>query len=159
MKAPRRYVVDTNVLVVANGRHKTVVGLACKLKCIEFLERVLDEREHIKIAVDAGGEIQIEYRTYCNPSGQPSVGDRFFLALLQNYDTKVTRISLAKNELGNYVDFPADIRLKDFDRADRKFAAVARRARALVVNAADARSWPLYKDVLLEYGIAVVQLC
>lgn len=156
---PKYRIVDTNVLVVANGRHGTHAGERCKLSCIEALEEILESNSKLIAIVDQAMEIQSEYRSFCNPSGQPSVGDLFYQAIIQNYAGKVLRIELVRDENGNYLDFPDDVRLGRFDESDRKFAAAAKKSGGVVLNAADTRSWPVYRDVLLEFGIKVIELC
>ena len=59
-------VVDTNVGIVANG--VTDVDLACQLACVDTLERAMKKGV---VAVDVGGLIFEEYRSYFSFAGSP----------------------------------------------------------------------------------------
>ena len=147
-------VVDTNVLVVANGGHAHA-SAACRLASINALRALLSEG---RIAVDAAGEILAEYKRYCNPKGQPGVGDAFFREILTNYAGKVNRIELVKRLDGTFVDFPDDADLAQFDPSDRKFVAVAVVANAPVFNSTD-RGWLRHRVALDRNGIQIVFVC
>jgi hypothetical protein len=103
-------------------------------------------------------EIQTEYRHKLNPRGEPGVGDRFYLHVLMSNPARVERVDLPRTADGGYADFPDDPELVRFDPSDRKFAALARRERAPVVNATDS-DWLHYRDALARYAIAVNFLC
>lgn len=148
------YVVDTNVLAVANGRHEHASS-SCRLASIEMLGEIL---ENGRISVDEAGEILAEYRTYCSPVGQPGVGDAFFREVLLNYVGKVNRVELAKNADGTFANFPPDPELAQFDPSDRKFVAVAVVSGAPVVNSTDP-DWLEHKPALNRNGIEIVFVC
>jgi hypothetical protein len=149
-----RRVVDSNVPIVANGRDINA-SPGCRLKAIEMLARLLGEGQ---IIVDADGAMMEEYRRYCEPKGQPGVGDRFFREILMNYEGRVDRIPLPKNVDGEYIDFPNDPELADFDPDDRKFAAAARRSNCPVLNATDS-DWIEALAALERNGIQVDFVC
>ena len=153
----KRWVIDTNVPVVANGRSGGTrpVALKCREAAIHFLAGVLANREHA--VVDEEGEIQGEYRRHLKPSGQPGVGDQFYRMVLQNRSL-CERVSLPKRADGEYADLPQAVIDAGFDRSDRKFAALARRERIPVVNAVD-RDWLDKQEVLAANGIRVSFLC
>ncbi len=146
--------MDTNVGIVANGR-ETNASPTCRQAAIDALASIL---RNGRIVVDAGGEIQREYRNYFNPSGQPGVGDRFYREVLINYRGKVERIDLERRPDGSFVDFPDDPDLAAFDPADRKFAAVARKGGVPVLNATDT-DWLNHHDALVRNGISVEFVC
>jgi hypothetical protein len=150
----KRRVVDTNVGVVANGRN-TNASLACRSAALDALASILREG---RIVVDASGEMEAEYRTYFNPSGQPGVGDRFFQAILTDFAGRVERVELVRRPDGTYADFPDDADLVGFDVSDRKFAAAARRTGVAVLNAVDS-DWLHYHEALKRNGIAVDFVC
>lgn len=155
----RQVVVDTNVPIVANGRADSSRGGAipspeCRLAAIKFLEEALSS---CKILLDLDGEIQKEYQRYLNPSGAPGVGDRFYLEMLNSLPRLVIRTDLPRNGI-DYIDFPGDPELNDFDPSDRKFAAMARRTGAHVVNATDS-DWLHHRDILARHGIDVDFVC
>lgn len=154
-----RYVVDTNVPIVANGGSESrksgrKASLACRLEAIEFLERLLKRG---RIILDLNGEIQREYLRHLNPKGQPGVGDRFLLAVLNSAPRRIERVELHKTN-GQYDDFPDDPRLVGFDPSDRKFAAAARKSNAQVANATDS-DWLDYQMALSSNGIKVKFVC
>jgi hypothetical protein len=148
-------VVDTNVAVVANGRH-THASPDCRLAAIDFLNGLVNRG---KIILDLAGDMQEEYRRHLNPSGQPGVGDRFFQVVLNSAPRRVVRVDLPKEpSTGAYRDFPSDPALARFDPSDRKFAAAARRTGQPVANATDS-DWLDYKAALNANGIAVDFVC
>jgi hypothetical protein len=150
-----RRVVDTNVCIVANGR-STNASLACRLAAVEFLDALIRRGRAV---LDLGGEIQEEYRRYLRPSGQPGVGDRFFQEILNSAPSRVERIELLRNpDTGEYLDFPDDPALAEFDRSDRKFAAAGRKAGAPVANAVD-RGWFEHIAALTAANISVQFVC
>ena len=150
-----RRVVDTNVAVVANGRN-TNASIDCRLAAINFLNVLLQGGLTV---LDLGGEIQAEYRTYLDPSGQPGVGDRFYQMILHSAPTRVERIDLpADPTTGEFADFPNDPALANFHRSDRKFAAAARKSKSPLANAIDT-DWLDYKIALSRNGISVEFIC
>ncbi|MFQ3665779.1 MAG: hypothetical protein SNJ79_07065 [Sphingomonadaceae bacterium] len=152
--------MDTNVPIVANGRSVpggdgNIPSPACRLAAVERLDRVLKREQ---VLLDSAGEIEEEFRRYLYPSGQPGVGDRFYQAVLQSHPDAVRRVDLPKWADGSYVDFPAVGVLAQFDPADRKFAALARREKAPVLNATDT-DWVQHLASLRAEGIRVELIC
>lgn len=146
------WAIDTNVPIVANGR-ETNASIDCRLAAINFLKRLL---EHDTIVLDVAGEIQEEYRRYLYAKGQPGVGDRFFQEVLASAPNKVRRVDLEVDaNTREYVDFPADARLADFDPSDRKFVAVGIRTGATIANATDS-DWLDSLDALEDNGLSIV---
>lgn len=151
-----RFVVDTNVPIVANGRPDPQESgrkpsIECRLAAIGFLE---DLHDRGRAVVDLEGEIVDEYRRHLNASGQPGVGDRFYQTILQQGQ----RVPLPRGDDGEYADFPRDPDLAGFDRSDRKFAALARRIRVPVANATDS-DWLDHRDTLARHGIEIHFVC
>ncbi|MFZ1416508.1 MAG: hypothetical protein WAS73_18320 [Defluviicoccus sp.] len=154
-----RFVVDTNVPVVANGRSDghdpNPPSPSCRIAAIQFLTGMLASGT---VIVDLAGEIQKEYRTYLRPSGQPGVGDRFYQTILQSHPQRIERINLPKRTDGEYQDLPQALIEVHFDPSDRKFAALAIRGNAPVVNATDS-DWLIHRAVLVANGIEIMFLC
>lgn len=146
----KRRVVDTNVAIVANGRN-TTASLTCRRAAVEALASLLYAG---RIVVDQAGDMLDEYRRYCSPKGEPGIGDRFFREVLTNYAGRVERLDLPKRTDGSYVDFPSDPDLCQFDHSDRKFAALARRSGAAVMNATDS-DWLHHRVALVRNGIRI----
>lgn len=154
-----RWVVDTNVPIVANGASDPVdaaaPSLECRLVAVSFLKNL---NEAGVVLLDHAGAIQEEYRRYLSPRGQPGVGDRFYFNVLASNPAKVERHDLRKNNVGEYADLPSAVAEAGFDPSDRKFAALAALENVPVVNATDS-DWVNHRDVLEENGIQVVFLC
>lgn len=148
-----RYIVDTNVAIVANGQ-KTNASPECRLSAIDFLERMITKG---RIVLDIDGDIQAEYQKSLS-AGQPGVGHRFFQSMLTTASSRIERFELKKNRDGSYSDFPSSGSLKNFDMSDRKFAALAVVSKAPVANAVDT-DWLLHKNDLSKAGVKVEFLC
>jgi hypothetical protein len=154
-----RWVIDTNVPIVANGRVALdeVAGppsLECRLAAVEFLNRMHDSGT---VVVDAAGEIQAEYRKHLLPSGEPGVGDRFYQMILLSSPQQVQRVPLAKTG-ANFDAFPESAELAGFDLSDRKFAALALQENIPVCNAVDS-DWVNFKEGLEEAGLVIRFVC
>ena len=155
-----RCTVDTNVPIVANGRSSPneegkSPSVNCRLAAVTFLQLLLKSGT---ILLDFDGNIQAEYRTYLNPSGQPGVGDRFYREVLNSAPHLVDRVELPKRADGEYVDLPQPLIDARFDPSDRKFAALAKREKVPVFNATDG-DWVDHHATLEANGVIVDFLC
>lgn len=150
-------VIDTNVLVVANGRHAPAQE-RCVGACIDALQRA----QRTPVVIDDGQRILDEYRRHCSFSGQPGLGDAFFKWLWsrQADPRHCRRVQITPHAKRGFMEFPADKRLKSFDRDDRKFVAVALAAgdAPCVLNASDTDWWQA-KEELSEHGVTISFLC
>jgi hypothetical protein len=155
----KRVVVDTNVPIVANGRHDPYSAkkpsYTCRLAAVEALLAAVNEQ---CILLDLDGAIQAEYRGYFNASGQPGVGDQFYLHILRSIPGHVERRSLAKRPDGEYAILPQALIDAGFDTSDRKFAALAKQEKATVLNATDS-DWLIHSAALSAVGIEINNLC
>lgn len=152
-------IVDTNVLVVANGANAQANAEptgACQLAAIGALT---DIRARRTLLLDAGGEILDEYRKHCSYSGQPGVGDQFFRWAHQNAPT-LANVSLTPHSGRRYNEFPGDRALVWFDYDDRVFVAVASAGPTpnRILNAVDS-DYSRHLPALSNAGIAVEELC
>lgn len=155
-----RCAVDTNVPIVANGRDerpgaKGMPTIKCRAAAVAFLQKVLHEGV---VLLDIEGAILREYKKYLNPSGQPGVGDRFYLEILNSKPGIVQRVDLPKRPDGEYIDLHQPVIDDGFDRGDWKFAALAKRENAPVINCVDS-DWLIHAKVLTATGIVVKFLC
>lgn len=165
------YVVDTNVLIVANdfmrdakhqrAQHATV---ECQMKSVTRLKEIHKSK---RIALDNLGRILKEYgKQKMNHSGQPGIGDYFFKWAFENQANSKcclrATITLIDDSGGeNYEEFPKDAALKEFDRSDRKFVAVviaARPERVVILNAVDS-DWRDASKALCQAGVDVECVC
>jgi hypothetical protein len=144
------FVIDTNVLIVASNPMRD-----CSEKCFEFLEEIFCNKSVIfideffdKKRQSFCSEIEDEYKK--NISSQ----DYAYWLLRKIFDrdprSMICRIDITKDEDENYSDFPSD--LKNFDRNDKKFVAVAitSKQNPEIVNAVDA-DWKQHEAVLKKY--------
>ena len=151
-------VVDTNVLLVANGKAEQA-GCECVAVCVRTLRQV--QAEHRTLLDDKWLIIE-EYRRNLSHTGQPGVGDAFFKWLWENQaNPQHCRIvPVTVHDGRGFAEFPDSARLSSFDRSDRKFVAVALASGSSpkVLNAADT-DWRDHRQALAENGVNVVCLC
>lgn len=159
------YVVDTNVGVAANGRDCPQVDYACRLACIEKLREcvnILRDKKQGHVIIDSGGDILEEYKSYFNFKGQPGTGDLFFKVLNERqFSTRqCERVEINKDDNWGYEEFPHDEDLRNFDRSDRKFVAVAIKSQhsPVILNATDS-DWHENGKALKRYRVRIKQLC
>lgn len=127
-------VIDTNVLVVANGKHPPA-SVACMQACMHALENA---RDGVTL-IDDAQLILDEYRRHCSLAGQPGLGDAFFKWLWSNQANPhhCVQVPITPHAGRGFAEFPPDAALEGFDASDRKFVAVALGSgrRAPVLNA------------------------
>ena len=164
-------VIDTNVLVVANGRSAAPQASAkCVILCRARLAEILRGSE--KILLDDKKRIIREYRRNLNEKGRGH-GDRFWLELKRRFynpksypDTVVTVeiTSLAGNGT-EFEEFPNDdAALKDFHKKDKKFVAVVvayqrDSGEEAPILKADDKGWENFKTALASHGVHVHSIC
>ena len=148
-------VVDTNVLIVANGRG-THAGVDCQFATIRALRGV---KSSDKLLLDSGSRILAEYRKSCNHSGQPGVGDEFFRWAF-DHQAELHSVTLTENEEREFEEFPDDPALARFDRDDRVFVAVSVAAgiENVILNAVDS-DYNVHRSGLERAGVQVKELC
>ncbi|TNB80173.1 hypothetical protein FHJ31_22430 [Pseudomonas sp. Fig-3] len=150
-------VIDTNVLLVANGSHSDV-SEACRTECIT---RLRDQQKSITV-IDNKGRILREYQNKTRPNQPKGVGDVFLKWLLQNQrNTKyVHQVDITEIEENSFLEFPCDNLQAIFDPPDRKFAAVANAhpEKPVILQAADCK-WLDWWESLERKGIQVKFLC
>ncbi|WP_151087736.1 PIN domain-containing protein [Hymenobacter baengnokdamensis] len=153
-----RYLIDTNVAIVANG--KSNAGPACVIAAIERLERLIAGEILI---LDDADHIVTEYRRHLSPSGQPGTGDQFYRWLYEQaaYNPQhCEKVTLATDEDGSFTAFPKAAELARFDLSDRKFvaAALTHHAAPPVVNASDT-DWHEHREALKAHGVVIEFIC
>lgn len=151
-------VVDTNVILVANGAHKDV-SPECVLECVKRLRQLMS---HGSIAIDDAYRIVDEYQNKTNPRRGKGVGDVFLKWVLSRLgDTnRVHQVSLTEVSKDRFLEFPMPDLEQAFDRSDRKFAAVANShpAKPSIWQATDSKWLDWWPDLQAE-GILVEFLC
>ena len=110
-----------------------------------------------RVVLDDAGAIQTEYNRRSNASGGLGAGDGFYRYVLENR-LRCERVSLPRRADGEYADLPQVLIDTDFDRDDRKFAALAKRAGISVATAVDS-DWIDAQAALAAGGICVHFVC
>lgn len=148
-------IADTNVVLVSVGAFEADGGcptLQLKTWCVDLVVRLM--RGELELVIDASREIVEEY---FKKVPQFPLGQEFIKWLSQNIWTgsTVRRVAIRKNKSG-YAEFPADPKLAEFDRSDRKFiaVAVADGGKSTICEATDGKWWKWAK-ALKSHGIRV----
>lgn len=151
-------VIDTNVLLVANGSHEGAAA-ECVLHCVNELQKI---RTQCVVVLDDGWKILHEYQHKTHSNQPKGVGDVFLKWLLQNKHNRqrVELVAITETCQDTFAEFPVPELQSRFDPADRKFAAVANAhpAKPPVLQAADCKWLDWWPD-LHASGIEVNFLC
>lgn len=150
-------VVDTNVLLVANGQAD--VSPDCVIACVKRLQTL--EKKGV-VVIDDGYRILGEYRRKTSLSPPKGVGDLFLKWLMRNATNTrhVEQVSLTEIAADCFDEFPVPALAAAFDPPDRKFAAVANAhpKKPPVWQAADSK-WLAWWQDLRAQGVRVEFLC
>ncbi len=150
-----RSVVDTNVLVAANGRD-THVDEGCQESCVEELKRLA--REEV-VCVDDKGLIMGEYGKRIAHAGQAGPGTIFYKHVWQKMgDSNRVRLIPVRPRDDEGRDFTDPILPPNNLKKDAKFLAVALKADAVIVNASDS-DWNEHRELTDQLDVDVRQLC
>ena len=153
-------VIDTNVLVAANDKSEQA-GPDCVLACVSALAKMKTGK---LVLVDSGMRIFDEYRRYACLSGQPGLGDAFCKWLWYNQANsrycQQIEITPKENDPLDFDEFPNGPDLACFDRADRKFVAVALASgkQPTILNATDSDWWN-FREPLESNRVKIEFLC
>ncbi len=151
-------VIDTNVLLVANGSHGGASD-ACRKACIERLQT---QQQRGVTVIDDGYRILSEYRNKTRPNQPKGVGDVFLKWLLQNQGnaSRVHKVAITETAPDEFAEFPDATLQPRFDAPDRKFAAVAHAhtCKPPIWQAADCK-WLGWWPALQEKGVYVEFVC
>ena len=150
-------VVDTNVTIVANRKHGE--SRACANACAQAL---LEIKRTGTLLLDDAERILQQYRTYLSHSGQPGMGDSFFMWLMDNRwkPELVTHVAVTPDEDRGFLEFPEAAALATFDPSDRVFVAVSlgHGSNPPILNACDSDWWH-HRSALFDAGVEVTFLC
>lgn len=152
-----RAVIDTNVLLVANGQHADV-SEDCVTECVKRLQAI--QKNGITV-IDDGYRILGEYQHKTSLSPPKGVGDVFLKWLLRQAGTaQVEQITLNESSENCFAEFPDPMLEPIFDAPDRKFAAVAHAHpnKPAILQAADCK-WLDWWPALGAKGVNVEFLC
>lgn len=153
-----RAVIDTNVLLVANGDHPEV-SPECVTECVQRLQAM--EKSGVTV-IDNGFRILGEYQNKTSLKPPKGVGDVFLKWLLRQAGNpmRVEQISLVELAENEFEEFPGIPMGSVFDSPDRKFVAVANAHpdKPPIWQAADCKWLDWWHDLKIE-GIRVEFLC
>ena len=150
-------VIDTNVLLVANGQHADV-SPDCITECVKRLQAI--QKQGITV-IDDSYRILGEYQHKTSLNPPKGVGDVFLKWLLRQSGTaRVEQVPLTETTENCYAEFPDPALESIFDAPDRKFAAVAHAHpdKPTIWQAADCK-WLDWWPALLAKGVGVDFLC
>ena len=160
-------IIDTNVMVVANGKAAAPQARCkCIIRCRARLAEILRGSE--RVLLDDKKRIIQEYRRNLNEKGR-EFGDRFWQELVRRMwnSEKVIRVPITPLA-GNGTDFEEfpndDASLKDFHKKDRKFVAVVLAYQydsgqeSPILKAEDS-GWEEFREALAAYGVRVDSIC
>lgn len=151
-------IVDTNVILVANGQHQDV-SPGCIARCTMKLQSIM-QRE--RIALDDSFRILSEYQNKTQPKRGNRPGDAFVKWALRNNAnlTKCDLVPLQEHPVRGFESFPDDDNLANFDEPDRKFVAVAAAhpTHPQILQAADSK-WLDWEPALKRHGVEVDFVC
>lgn len=151
-------VVDTNVILVANGAHEGV-SPECVIECVNRLQQLMSDGS---IAIDDAFRIVGEYQKRTSPRQGAGAGDVFLKWVLNHLadDKRVHQVHLTEVSKNCFVEFPVAALEQTFDPPDRMFAAVAHAhpAKPPIWQAADCKWLDWWPDLQTQ-GIHVEFLC
>lgn len=151
-------VIDTNVLLVANGMHADV-STQCVIECVQHLQ---DMQKSGVTVIDNGFRILGEYQNKTKINPPKGVGDVYLKWLLREAGnpTRVEQVSLTEVANNEFSEFPDAALQAHFDAPDRKFAAVANAhpEKPPIWQAADCK-WLDWWQALQKKGVRVEFLC
>lgn len=151
-------VVDTNVILVANGQHRDV-SPECVTTCALALQSLMRSG---KLVLDDRFRILIEYQNKTQPKKGNRPGDAFVKWALNNRCNikHVDQVTLLEHDERGFESFPDDPELANFDASDRKFVAVsgAHPDKPSIAQAADSK-WLDWAVALERHGIKVDFFC
>ena len=157
MAAREPIVVDTNVLIAANGTDAEWKPIASA--CANRLQSVMDGQV---VCTDTLGLILSEYGNKLPSRSRTGFGDMFYLWLARNRSNQTMCQQVAISQLtppeDGFSEFPelTEELAASIDPSDRKFIAVAHAhpEKPSIIQATDSK-WIGWKDGLAAAGIAI----
>ena len=151
-------VVDTNVLLVAEGAHADVSD-ECRLACTG---RLLQIARSATVVIDDEFRVLAEYQRKLDARRGKGPGSAFLKWVLQNQanQRRVARVRLTESSEDRFVEFPVPELEARFDAPDRKFPAIANAhpAKPPILQAVDSK-WLHWWPELAASGISVEFVC
>lgn len=163
-----RYVIDTNVLIVASGEHvdspfssnnHPIEDSANAKLVFDWLNNF--EKTDLRMVLDSGSEIYREYRNKLTDQDYGLMVYRDKLTKCE-YDHVTIAWDISDGQSERVAVLEKSLTEVVYDRSDRKFVAACIEARdeygqATIVNACDT-DWLNWEQVLSDHGIVVEQI-
>lgn len=153
-----RYLVDTNVLISANGKDEDTPE-ECILSCIHQLESI---KESGKVVLDNGWLVLKEYLGNVNSDNGGGVGSQFLQYILSHqWDTdSVECREITDDGNDSFNEYPSDPLLSSFDPSDKKFIALCAldTQNSVIIEATDTDFWK-YEIPMSRSGIEISFIC
>lgn len=157
------YILDTNVLMVANGDKSEQATAECIRACRELILSLLENNEAIILDTRQTFLVLKEYLNNIDPK-QPLAGSQFLLQVLKNASLRIELPITPQN--GSFAEFPDDTRLDGYDPSDRKWIALARvyiqqhpdQPSPPIIEATDYK-WHKFEAFFNEYGVVIDWIC
>jgi hypothetical protein len=157
-------ILDTNILIHANGDQSPQTTAECKNECLKLIMSAM-ARDY-QIVIDGGvnpdgSEVLSEYRNKLNEAGS-GFGEMFLRWIAIHWQEHILVPITKKDE--SYEEFPDDERLKDFDPRDRKWIATAVSCKTYleiqpdIMQSADFK-WEKYQEIFHEHNVSVIFIC
>lgn len=147
--------VDTNVVIAANGKELSKEQECCIEPCSDMLHHITSGG--CKLVLDDGFAIVGEYLHKADSKKQRGPGDFFLKWVFTNMSNpgKIDLVTITP-EGDSFKEFPDHEGLRQFDPSDRKFvaAANAHAKKPPIVQATDSKWWG-WKDALEAVGLSV----
>lgn len=151
-------VVDTNVLLVAEGQHPDV-SEECVVSCVARLQKIMQSEV---VVLDDGYRVLREYQNKLDSKRGKGVGTVFLKWVLQQQSNqkRVVHVVINEHATDRYTEFPVPLLEAEFDPPDRKFPAVsnAHPRKPKILQASDCK-WLRWWSDLSAAGISVEFLC
>ncbi|MBF0305520.1 MAG: hypothetical protein HQL41_07725 [Alphaproteobacteria bacterium] len=151
-------VVDTNVILAANGQHQDLSPNGVR----QCSDRILSVIKGHRVCIDDGFEIIKEYGNKICSKKQPGIGYQFYKWVVQNRSNEniISAVVLVRHQTRGYESFPDDPELANFDPPDRKFVAVAalHASNPIILQATDSK-WLGWDGALKRHGVQVEFVC
>lgn len=149
------YVVDTNVLLVANGLSN--MSLDCEEACVRFIQSFWGQ--HI-LVIDNQYQVLEEYLHKLNTK-KSGIGDKFLKQVLTKHGrVKEVPLTRSGNTDYDFDEYPDMLDSVDIDLSDKKFIAIsnANDTTTPIAQASDSK-WIGWAEALQAAEIPVHFLC